>query len=118
MPSSDLRMISGSRSLASEWHAGTIRSVSSPGALALFRDRDGSDPVNTVHAIARHSTLDVSDGDLVEIVNNLATTGRTFEPGDRAAQWEEFGVEEQRVVGGAVGPFVAYLATGNLPPII
>ena len=27
-------------------------------------------------------------------------------------------VDEWRVVSGAVGPFVTYLATGNLPPII
>jgi hypothetical protein len=42
----------------------------------------------------------------------------TFEVSDRAAQWEGLGVEERRVVTGAVGPFVTYLATGNLPPII
>jgi hypothetical protein len=42
----------------------------------------------------------------------------TFEVGDRAAQWKGLGVEERRVVTGAVGPFVTYLATGNLPPII
>jgi hypothetical protein len=98
--------------------AGIIRYISSPGALALFRDRDGSDPVNTARAIARHLTLDVSDADIVEIVDNLATAGLTFERSDGAAQWEGLGVEEQRVVGGAVGPFVAYLASGNLPPII
>lgn len=98
--------------------AGITRYVSSPGALALFRDRDGSDPAVTARAIARHLALNVSDADLVEIVNDLAAAGLTFERSDGAAQWDGLGVEEQRVVGGAVGPFVTYLATGNLPPII
>ena len=98
--------------------AGIMRYVSSSGALALFRDRDGSDPVITARAIARHLVLNVSDADLVEIVNGLAAAGLTFERSDGAAQRDGLGVEEQRVVGGAVGPFVTYLATGNLPPII
>jgi len=98
--------------------AGTTRYVSSPGGFALFRDRNGSDPANTARAIARHLALNVSDADLVEIVNGLAAAGLTFERSDGAAQRDGLGVEEQRVVGGAVGPFVTYLATGNLPPII
>jgi hypothetical protein len=98
--------------------AGITRYVSSPGALALFRDRNGSDPAATARAIARHLALSVSDADLVEIVNGLAAAGLTFERSDGAVQWDGLGVEEQRVVGGAIGPFVTYLATGNLPPII
>jgi hypothetical protein len=98
--------------------AGITRYVSSPGALGLFRDRDGADPVNTARAIARHLTLDVSDAEVVELVDELAAGGLTFERSDGAAQWEGLGVDERRVVAGAVGPFVTYLATGNLPPII
>src|SRR5215469_11337849 len=37
--------------------AGITRYVSSPGALALFRDRDGSNPVIAARAIARHLAL-------------------------------------------------------------
>ena len=98
--------------------AGITRYVSSPGALALFRDRDGSNPVITARAIAHHLALNVSDADIGEIVDDLAAAGLTFERSDGAARWHGLGVEEQRVVDGAVGPFVAYLATGNLPPII
>jgi hypothetical protein len=98
--------------------AGITRYVSSPGALALFRDRDGSNLLSTARAIARHLALDVSDADLVEIISDLATAGLTFERSDGAVQWDGLGVEEQRVVGGALGPFVTYLATGDLPPII
>jgi hypothetical protein len=97
--------------------AGIIRYVSSPCALALFRDRDGGDLVNTARAIARHLTLNISDADIVELVSELAAAGLAFGRSDGAAQWEELGVEERRVVAGAVGPFVTYLATGNLPPI-
>jgi len=98
--------------------AGITRYVSSPGALALFRDRDGSDPTITARAIARHLALDVSDADIVQVVNDLAAAGLTFERSDGAARWDGLGIEEQRVVVGAVGPFVTYLATGDLPPII
>src|SRR5262249_3558903 len=98
--------------------AGITRYVSSPGALGLFRDRDGADPVNTARAVARQLTIDVSDAEFVELVDELAAGSLTFERSDGAAQWEGLGVDERRVVAGAVGPFVTYLATGNLPPII
>jgi hypothetical protein len=98
--------------------AGITRYVSSPGALALFRDRDGSDPATAARAIAHHLALNVSDADLVEIISDLAAADLTFERSDGAVQWDGLGVEEQRVVGGAIGPFVTYLATGKLPPII
>ena len=98
--------------------AGITRYVSSPGALALFRDRDGSNPMTTARTIAHHLALNVSDADIADIVDELAAAGLTFERRDGAARWDGLGVEEQRVVDGAVGPFVTYLATGNLPPII
>jgi len=98
--------------------AGITRYVSSPGALALFRDRDGSNPVATARAIAHHFALNVRDADIGEIVDGLAAAGLTFERSDGTSRWDGLGVEEQRVVDGAVGPFVTYLATGNLPPII
>ena len=98
--------------------AGITRYVSSPGALALFRDRDGSNPVITARAIAHHLALNVRDADIVEIVDDLAAAGLTFERSGVAAQWHGLGVEERRVVDGAIGPFVTYLATGNLSPII
>ena len=97
--------------------AGITRYVSSPGALALFRDRDGSDPLTAARTIADHLALDVSDADIVEIVNELAAAGQTFECGDGAARWDGLGVEERRVVDGAIGPFVTYLTTGDLPSI-
>jgi hypothetical protein len=98
--------------------AGITRYVSSPGALALFRDRDGSNLLSTARVIARHLALDVSDADIGEIVDGLAALGLSFAASDGAARWDGLGAEEQRVVDGALGPFVTYLATGDLPPII
>jgi hypothetical protein len=60
--------------VASSW-AGITRYVSSPGALALFRARDGGDLVSTARAIARHLALDGSDANIGEIVANLAAAG-------------------------------------------
>ena len=98
--------------------AGITRYVSSPGALALFRDRDGSNPVTTARAIAHHLALNISDADVVEIVNNLAAAGLTFEKPGGAERWGGIGAEGKRVVDGAVGPYITYLASGTLPPII
>jgi hypothetical protein len=98
--------------------AGIIRYVASPGALALFRDRDGSNLLSTARAIARHLAVDVSDADIGEIVDSLAAAGLSFAASDDAVRWDGLGAEEQRVVDGVLGPFVTYLATGDLPPII
>jgi hypothetical protein len=98
--------------------AGITRYVSAPGALALFRNRESSNPVAAARAIAHHLNLHVSDAEIDEIVNDLAAAGLTFEQSDGAARWDGLGVEEQKVVDGAVGPFVNYFATNNLPPII
>jgi hypothetical protein len=98
--------------------AGITRYVSSPGALALFRDRDGSNPVTTVRAIAHHLALNISNADVVEVVNNLAAAGLTFEKPGEAERWGGLKAEEKRVVDGAVGPYITYLTSGNLPPII
>src|SRR5215472_4882171 len=76
--------------------AGITRYVSSPGALALFRDRDGSNPVITARAIARHFALNVSDPDIAGIVNDLAAAGLAFERGNGAPRWDGLGVEERR----------------------
>jgi hypothetical protein len=98
--------------------AGMTRYVTSPGALTLFRDHHGRSPVITARAIAAHLALNVSDADIVEIVSDLAAAGLAFERRDGAARWDGLGIDERRVVDGALGPFVTYLTTGNLPPII
>jgi hypothetical protein len=98
--------------------AGITRYVASPGALTLFRDRDGRDLVSTARAIARHLAIDVNDANIGEIVDGLAAAGLSFAASDGAARWDGLRAEERRVADGALGPFVTYLATGDLPPII
>jgi hypothetical protein len=95
--------------------AGITRYVSSPGALALFRDRDGSNPVTTTRAIAHHFALNVRDADIAEIVDGLAAAGLTFERSDGASQWDGLGVEEQRVVDGG-GRSVRHLSRDRESP--
>ena len=98
--------------------AGITRYVSAPGALALFRNREGSNPVAAARTIAHHLNLHVSDADIDEIVCDLAPAGLTFEQSAGAARGDGLAVEEQKVVDGAVGPFDTYFTTNNLPPII
>lgn len=55
--------------------AGIARFASSPGALALSRDRVGDDPLGVARAIADHLRLAISDTEIVESVNELAAAG-------------------------------------------
>ena len=98
--------------------AGITRYASSPGALALFRDRDAGDPVGTARMIAHHLGLPIGDADIAEIVGDLAGCGSTPEPSGDPARWDSLEAEAQRVVRGALDPFVTHLATGVLPPIV
>ena len=72
----------------------------------------------TARAIAHHLALALSDDAIAEIVSDLAAAGLTLERSDGIARWDGLGADEQRVVGGALDPFVTYLASGVLPPII
>jgi hypothetical protein len=97
--------------------AGVTRYASSPGALALSRDRYADDPVGAARLIARHLALPLGDADIEEIVGDLAAPGSILEPSEGSAQWDGLGAEEQRAVAGALDPFVSYLSTGVLPPL-
>jgi hypothetical protein len=109
--------VAGATQLVASSCAGIIRFVSSPGALALFREQGSASPEATARAIARHLALSVCDGEITEIVEELAATGQTFEHSGGGAPWDGLEAEAQRVVRGALDPFVTYLATGVFPPI-
>jgi hypothetical protein len=97
--------------------AGITRYASSPGALALFRDRDAGDPMGMARVIAEHLALPTGEAGVAEIVGGLAEPGLTPEPSGDTAGWDSLGAAAQRVARSALDPFVTYLATGVLPPI-
>jgi hypothetical protein len=97
--------------------AGITRYVASPGALALFRDRDAGDPAGLVRAIAHHLGLGIGEPEITQIIADLAASGQTLEPVDGVPRWDRFRAEELRVVRGVLDPFVNYLVNGALPPI-
>jgi hypothetical protein len=94
------------------------RYLSSPGALALFRDRVTDDPVGIARAIADHLALAISNTDIVDIVQDLAAAGMPPARSDSFVGWDGLQDDEERIASGALDPFVAYLSTGELPPII
>jgi hypothetical protein len=110
--------VAGAAQLVASSCAGIIRYISSPGAFALFREPDGVSPEAAARAIAHHLALSVCDEEVTEIVQELAAAGQTLERIDDAARWDRLDTEAQRIVHGALDPFVTYLATAVLPPII
>jgi hypothetical protein len=110
--------VAGATQLVASSCAGIIRYISSPGALALFRARDGASPEATARAIAHHLALSVCDGEITEIVKELAAAGQTFEHSGDVVGWDDgLEAEARRIIRGALDPFVTYLATGVFPPI-
>ena len=56
--------------------------------LVLDADRDGNDRLSAAVAIAHHLQLEVSDGDIAEIVSSLDEGGDILHPSDAAAWWD------------------------------
>src|SRR5215472_5632414 len=109
--------VAGATQLVASSCAGIIRFVSSPGALALSREQRSINPEATALAIAHHLALSVCDGQLSQMVKELAAAGQTFEHSGDAARWDGLEPEARRIVCGALDPFVTYLTTGVFPPI-
>jgi hypothetical protein len=109
--------MAGATQLVASSCAGIISYVSSPGALALLRGQSSASPEAAARAIARHLALSVSDREITEIVKELAAAGQRFENSGEAARWDSLESEAQRIVRGALDPFVTCLATGVFSPI-
>jgi hypothetical protein len=98
--------------------AGIERFASAPRALALFRDRIADDPIGIARKIADHLALPISDAGIVDVVHELTAAGLMLPGSAESSEWVGPAEEEERIVRGALGPFLAHRSTGELPPVI
>lgn len=88
-----------------------------PGAMKLMPGGDGQ-LMTIARAIARHFGLTLDETAIVDAVEHLAAAGLAPDRPTDLGWWEGLQGDERRIAEGALAPFVDYLATGNLPPLI
>lgn len=87
-----------------------------PGALVLRAGREGSDPLSTAAAIARHLEIEIGDGEVADMVSSLRTDGVVVEPGDVGAWWNGLAPGQRSLAEGALGPYLdGFTANGPGP---
>jgi hypothetical protein len=91
--------------------------VAAPSALKLTRV-EGSDPSRIAHLIVRHLGLMLDEAAIGEIVEDLRVTGLAPDQSAGLGWWDRLQGNERRLAEGAIAPFVSYLTTGNLPPLL
>jgi hypothetical protein len=89
-----------------------------PGALVLDAARDAADPVATAAAIARHFGFAGGDADIAALLGPLAEADLLPDPAEHRSWWEQLDDAQRALVTGAVDPYVARLAGGDLGPIV
>lgn len=88
-----------------------------PGALVLDAGRDAADPLATAAAIARHFGLAVGDGEITNLLGPLAAADLLPDREAHRSWWERLDDVQRALVAGAVDPYSAGLAGGDLGPI-
>ena len=111
-----LAMAAATRQVASSC-ASLISFGASPGALVLDAGRDGIDRLSVAVAIARHLQLEISDGDIADIVSSLAEGSDILDPYEAIAWRDGLDPGEQAIASGALGPYLDHSAGRGLGPI-
>jgi hypothetical protein len=109
-------MAAATRQVASSC-ASLICFGASPGALVLDAHRHGADRLPAAAAIARHLQLEVSDGDIADIVGSLDQGRDILDPSDAAAWWDGLDPGERAIASGALGPYLDHSPGHVLGPI-
>ncbi len=111
-----LAIAAATRQVASSC-ASLISFGASPGALVLDAHRHGADRFPVVAAIARHLQLEVSDGDIADIVGSLDEGRDILDPSDTAAWWDGLDPGERAIASGALSPYLDHSPGHGLGPI-
>jgi hypothetical protein len=111
-----LAMAAATRQVASSC-ASLISFGAAPGSLVLDARRDGIDRLSVAAAIAHHLQLEVSDGDIADIVNSLDEGSDIMDPSDTAAWWDGLDPGERAIASGALGPYLEHSPGRGLGPI-
>jgi hypothetical protein len=91
--------------------------LAAPGAMKLVPRGDGQ-LVTIARAIARHLGLTLDETAIVDTVEDLAAAGLAPDRPADLGWWEGLQGDGRRIAEGALAPFIDYLATGNLPPLL
>jgi hypothetical protein len=94
--------------------AAVVSCMSIPGTLILRASTDGTNPGAIAEAIARHLRLSVSEADIENIFEGLDP--RPW-PQEGAVWWDRLKDSERALAAGALEPYVAHFAGGDLVPI-
>jgi hypothetical protein len=92
--------------------------VAVPGAMKLTRVWGGDQPWMLTGTIAGHLGMTLDEAVIGKAVEDLAATGLAPDQGTDLGWWDRLRDDERRLAEGAVAPFVSYLTSGNLPPLI
>jgi hypothetical protein len=98
--------------------ASVVSCATLPGALVLDAGRDAADPVATAAAIARHLGLACGEAEIADLLGPLAETDLLPDPEEHRSWWEQLDDAQHALVTGAVDPYIARLAGGDLGPIV
>ena len=112
-----LAMAAATRQVASSC-ASLISFGASPGALVLDAHRHGADRLPVAAAIARHLQLEVSDGDIADIVGALDEGRNILNPSDAAAWWDGLDAGGRAIASGALSTYLDHSPGHGLGPII
>lgn len=92
--------------------------ASLPAALVLHAERDADDPAATATAIARHFGLPADPAEIAEILESLAEFALRPEREAYHTWWERLDESQRAVIAGALDPFAASFAGGELGTIV
>ncbi len=98
--------------------ATVVSCAAMPGALVLDAARDAPDPVATAAAIARHFGLAIGDAEIADLLGPLAETDLLPDPEAHRSWWEQLDDAQRALAAGAIDPYIARLAGGDLGPIV
>jgi hypothetical protein len=88
------------------------------GALVLRADRDAADPMATAGAIARHFQLSIGDAEIAGVLGPLAEVDLQIDRERHQLWWQQLDESQRALVAGAVDPYLAQFAGGDLGPVI
>jgi hypothetical protein len=89
-----------------------------PAALVLHGENCRAAPVAAADTIARHLGLVASDEDLASVVSAVDESGAGLEADDDTEWWDRLDDTAREAVSGAVEPYAAHFAGGQLGPIV
>ena len=97
--------------------ASIVSCAALPGALVLHAGQSEADPIGTARAIAHHLGLALGEAEIADSVMSLEGAGVWPTSSNDTEWWDGLEPWERDLVAGAIDPYVARLAGGDLWPL-